>query len=242
MPLDSIASRLEHIKEQMSGAAETAGRSGEDVTLIAVSKGVDTRRISEAITAGHVDFGENRAQEAAAKHAELCEQPIRWHFVGRLQRNKVKSIAEFVHMIHSVDRNELAEEIAQRSAPTTREEGKTRVLIEVNTSGEQAKGGVDPAELPALVEKVASLDRLEVKGLMTMAPIVEDAEAARPYFRLLARLRDDMQGKFPNAGIQHLSMGMSQDYLVAIEEGATLVRIGQAIFGPRLPRSANPSG
>ena len=236
MKLDSIASRLDRIKEEVASAAEDSGRPAEEVTLVAVSKGVEAARIEEAIGAGQRDFGENRAQEAVAKHDALHPAPIRWHFVGRLQRNKVKSITGFVHLIHSVDRYELAEEIARRSS------GTTNVLIEVNTSGEGAKGGISPAQLPALVDRLATLDRLSITGLMTMAPIVEDAEAARPCFRLLARLRDDMQDRFPNAGIQHLSMGMSQDYVVAIQEGATLVRIGQAVFGPRVPRSANPSG
>jgi uncharacterized pyridoxal phosphate-containing UPF0001 family protein len=265
MKLDSIADRLEHVKEEVFAAAEQSGRSGDDITLIAVSKGVEASRVEEAIACGHLDFGENRAQEAAQKHRDLVDRSVRWHFVGRLQRNKVKLVAEFVYMVHSVDRYELAEEIHRRAEAATREGGsggvaaprgqdrtlgaleaaiplKKRVLIEVNTSGEEAKGGVSPAQLPGLVEQVATLDRLQITGLMTMAPVVEDAEAARPCFRSLAQLRDDMQDRFPNAGIQHLSMGMSQDYVVAIEEGATLVRIGQAIFGRRVPRLANPSG
>ena len=238
MRLDSVSARLETTKEKVAAAAANAGRDAADVTLVAISKGVEAARIEEAVAAGQVHFGENRAQEAVAKHRDLNHEGIRWHFVGRLQRNKVKLIADFVQTIHSVDRLELAEEIARR---TDSRESPLEVLIEVNTSGEPAKGGVEPDHLTALVEQVASLGRLQVAGLMTMAPVVTDPEEARPCFRLLARLRDDMEGKFPNAGIQHLSMGMSQDYGVAIEEGATLVRIGQAIFGPRVPRSENPS-
>ena len=229
MTHESVATRLDAVVEAVTSAAERSGRRADEVAIIAVSKGVEPALIEEAIAAGQSDFGENRAQEAAAKYGELAAHSLSWHFVGRLQRNKVKLVADFVHMIHSVDRFELGQEIVKRSA------GTPRVLIEVNTSGETAKGGVSADELPVLIDRLVSVNGLRVDGLMTMAPMLENPEAARPCFRLLARLRDDMQGKFPDAGIRHLSMGMSQDYAVAIEEGATMIRIGQAIFGPRLP-------
>lgn len=223
----SVAGRLETVKQTVADAARGAGRDPTEVTIVAVSKEIAAESVREAMSAGHLDFGENRAQEAAAKWEALSNPEIRWHFVGRLQRNKVKSISSFVHMIHSVDRLELAEEISRRAT------SDQQVLIEVNTSGEESKGGVPPAEVLGLVRDMLRLPRILVVGLMTMAPLVADSEQARPAFQLLASVRDQVEHRFPDAGIQHLSMGMSQDYVVAIEEGATIVRIGEAIFGPR---------
>lgn len=226
----SLAASLETVREQIARAAERGGRRAEDVVLVAVSKGVPTAAIREAMALGQLDFGENRVQEAAVKYKEIGEE-ARWHFVGRLQRNKIRRLVAFASVIHSLDRAELAEELSKRAHRAT------EVLVEVNTSEEPAKGGVLPASLPGLLEEVADLERLRITGLMTMAPRVADKEEARPCFRRLAVLGEMMRQRFPELPLAHLSMGMSQDYEVAVEEGATMVRIGEAIFGPRSPAS-----
>jgi pyridoxal phosphate enzyme (YggS family) len=150
---------------------------------------------------------------------------VRWHFIGNLQRNKVKLITGFISSIHSVDRLELAEEISKRAS------GDIDILIEVNASGEETKSGIAPKNLWDLLDSVTALERIRVTGLMTMAPISDAQEAARPYFRLLASLQQEASTRYPEQGIHQLSMGMSQDYRVAVEEGATIVRVGRAIFG-----------
>jgi len=227
--VSEIAHNINQIRQRIRSAAERAGRQPEDVTLVAVSKAHPVALIREAIAAGQRDFGENRVQEAVAKYKELGTQ-VRWHFVGRLQRNKVKHLVGWVDLIHSLDRPELAAEIGNRMAST----GATQeVLAEVNVSGDRGRGGVMPEGLVPLLESAASVPGVRVTGLMAMAPIVGSPEDARPYFRRVARLRDEAVMEFPELGIKHLSMGMSQDYEVAIEEGATLVRVGEAIFGHR---------
>ena len=223
---------LGRVREQIASAAERAGRRPEDVTLVAVSKTVPVAAIREAMAAGQRDFGENRVQEAVAKYKELGTE-ARWHFVGRLQRNKIKLLVGWVDLIHSLDRAELAAEADRRAGagPTP-----VKVLAEVNLSGEPARGGVAPEALPSLLEACAALPRVEVVGLMAMAPKVVDPEDARLSFRRLARLRDEASRRLPDMAIHHLSMGMSQDYAIAVEEGATLVRVGEAIFGRRSGR------
>lgn len=236
----NVAHSLERVREVIASAADRAGRDPDEVTLVAVTKGVGADLIREAVVAGQRDFGENRVQEALEKLRELGADPIRWHFVGRLQRNKIKHLVDFVSLIHSVDRVALAEEIGKRARRPI------EVLIEVNCSSEPAKGGVAPQELPRLAEASAGIDGIRLVGLMTMAPVVTSADAARPYFQRLASLADDLRRRFPQLGIRHLSMGMSQDYAVAVEEGATMVRIGEAIFGPRsgppMAKQSGPSG
>lgn len=192
--------------------------------MLAISKGVPSERIREALDAGQREFGENRAQEAASKFEELGES-VTWHFVGNLQRNKVRLISDFVSLIHSLDRLELAQEISKRA---TRD---VEVLIEVNSGGEEAKSGIAPKALWNLLDGVAEVERINVTGLMTMAPLSDREEASRPYFRLLASLLQEASTRYPELGIRQLSMGMSQDYRVAVEEGATIVRVGRAIFG-----------
>ncbi|CAN5833212.1 YggS family pyridoxal phosphate-dependent enzyme [soil metagenome] len=222
-----IASSLERVHRHIDEAAAGAGRDPSAVALIAVSKGFSAGAIAGAILAGQRDFAENRVQELAGKSAELGEL-VRWHFVGRLQRNKVRQVVESGAVIHSVDRLELAAEINRRAAQPV------RVLVEVNVTGEPQKGGVEPEDLPRLVESALAMPNLEVIGLMTMARKAGDPELARPHFRELARLRDQLVQGY-SAMIHHLSMGMSQDYRVAVEEGATMLRVGEAIFGPRTP-------
>jgi pyridoxal phosphate enzyme (YggS family) len=222
----SIATELARVRQSIWEAATSVGRDPSEVHLIAVSKGFPASAVRQALAAGQTDFGENRVQEAEQKHNEVG-QGVRWHFVGRLQRNKVARLVGFAHTIHSVDRMSLASEINARAT------FPLQVLAQVNLSGEEQKGGVTPSELPELVEGMLGMPRLDLVGLMTMAPRLADAEGARPLFAELARLRADVSERFSSPRIHHLSMGMSQDYVVAVEEGATMVRIGEAIFGPR---------
>lgn len=219
----SIASALARVRDSISKAATDAGRDPDEVTLVAVTKGVGLPAIREAIAAGQVDFGENRAQELSVK-AQQIDQPIRWHFIGRLQTNKVKDVTGRVHMIHSVDRLELAQRIGQRAPEPV------RVLLQVNTSGEGTKAGVAPQAALATLKGMLQIRHLDPVGLMTMAPLGGSENEIRESFRLLARLRDLAAREFDFPMIRHLSMGMSQDYGVAIQEGATMVRIGSAIF------------
>jgi pyridoxal phosphate enzyme (YggS family) len=222
----SVATGLARVRQSIEDAAASVGRDPAEVHLIAVSKGFSSATVRQALDAGQIDFGENRAQEAEQKHREVG-QGVRWHFIGRLQRNKVTRLVGFTYAIHSVDRKSLASEINSRA------EVPMKVLAQVNLSGEQQKAGVTPNELPDLVEAILGMPRLDLIGLMTMAPRLADAESARPLFAELARLRADVSERFSSPRIHHLSMGMSQDYVVAVEEGATMVRIGEAIFGPR---------
>ncbi|MGH2721054.1 MAG: YggS family pyridoxal phosphate-dependent enzyme [Actinomycetota bacterium] len=227
MTVHDIASALDRVRSRIRDAAQRAGRDAGEVTLVAVSKGSSAAQVLRAAAAGQRDFGENRAEEAAAKAAGVRVDGLRWHFVGRLQRNKVKRIAEVVDVVHSVDRVVLAKELGAR-VPR-----RVDVLVEVNVSGEVTKAGVAPDAVAPLVEEIAGVPGVRVTGLMTMAPRIATPEEARPYFRRLAELRDELDLRFPGAGIRELSMGMSQDYEIAVEEGATLVRVGTAIFGPR---------
>ena len=230
--MSPVAAALQRVRERIDAAAERAGRDPQGITLVAVSKAHPAALILDAISAGQRDFGENRVQEAVAKYKELGTQ-VRWHFVGRLQRNKVRHLVGWVDLIHSLDRPELAAEIGNRATATGAAQD---VLAEVNVSGDRGRGGVMPEDLASLLESAASVPGVRVTGLMAMAPIVGSPEDARPYFRRVARLRDEAVMEFPELGIKHLSMGMSQDYEVAIEEGATLVRVGEAIFGHRSGR------
>lgn len=226
----SIADNLKMIRERISAAALLAGRDPAAIRLVAVSKTRPAAAVTEAARAGQRLFGENYVQELTAKAGEVTE-PVEWHFIGHLQSNKVRQIAGLVTMIHSVDRLSLAEEIDRQWG---RLGEACAVLLEVNVAGEASKGGMTTAGLLELVASVARFPHLRVRGLMTMPPFFDDPEGARPYFRELARLA----GVVANQGIAgvvmaELSMGMSGDFEVAIEEGATLVRVGSAIFGER---------
>lgn len=227
-----LAANLDQVRARIVRAAERSGRAPDEVTLIAVSKTRPAAEIVEAHGAGQVCFGENYAQECAAKAAELAGlSGLEWHFIGRLQRNKAKYVTPFCTLIHSVDTVALAEEISRRAARDGRGQP---ILLQVDLAGEEAKGGCPEAELGQLVEAVSELPGVDWQGLMVITPFGEDPETARPYYRRLCAKRQELlaQGVAPGR-LRHLSMGMSNDYEVAIEEGATLVRVGTAIFGPR---------
>lgn len=220
----AVAERLAGVRRRIADAARRAGRDPGEVLLVAVSKLMAPARIAEALRAGQVDFGESRAQELARKAAELGPVP-RWHFVGRLQRNKVADVVGVVDLVHSVDRIELAEALAARA----RARGLVqRVLVQVNTGADPAKAGVSPERAAALVDGVRRLDGLRCEGLMTVPPLGADP---RPSFAALAALGRALRAGAPE--LRHLSMGMSADLEVAVEEGATIVRVGQALFGAR---------
>lgn len=220
-----IAHNVSLVRERIARACERAGRSSESVILVAVSKTVEVARIQQAIAAGVEHFGENYYQEAREK-VPCITAPVSWHFIGHLQKNKARGVVPLFEWIHTVDNEHLAEEIHRRAEALGK---RQRVLIEVNIAREPQKFGVLPEELGRLVERVTSLPCLQLEGLMGMAPLVAQAEQARPYFVALRRLFEQL----PSENRLHLSMGMTGDFEVAIEEGATMVRIGTAIFGPR---------
>jgi hypothetical protein len=226
----SIASNLQDILGRISSAALSAGRDPASVRLVAVSKIRPAGDVQEALRAGQSVFGENYVQELVVKAAEIPEA-VEWHFIGHLQSNKVRQIAGVVTMIHSVDRLSLAEEISRQWGRLGR---CCDILVQVNLSGEATKSGTTEAEALQLVRAVAALAHVRIRGLMTMPPFFDDPEAARPFFAELMRLsrRIDAEG-IPGVEMRELSMGMSGDFEAAIQEGATLVRIGTSIFGAR---------
>jgi len=216
----TVTQRVEEARRRIAAACLRAGRSPEEVTIVAVTKGFPPQAIREAWQAGIRHFGENRVQEAAAKIPEVADLPITWHMVGHLQTNKVKKALSLFQAIDSVDSLRLAQEISRRA------QGTVPVLLEVNVAGEASKFGFSPEEILRAAEQVAALPHLEVRGLMTLAPMASDPEEVRPVFRRLRELAQAL-------GLRELSMGMSDDFEVAVEEGATMVRLGRAIFGPR---------
>lgn len=219
-----IRANLERVRERIALAAERAGRRADDVLLVGVSKTVDLGRIRVAVEAGLRALGENRVQEAKGKIAALG-RPVPWHLIGHLQTNKVRDALDLFDLIHSLDRLELAQECDRRA----RQRGRpVEALIQVNVGAEVSKGGFAPDAVADALGAIAALAHVRVRGLMTIPPAVERAEDARPWFRALAAL-----GK--RHGLAELSMGMSADFEVAIEEGATMVRVGTAIFGSRPP-------
>jgi PLP dependent protein len=229
--IHDIRANLEGVHERVARACERAGRKPDGVLLIAVSKTVEIERIGLAVAAGVAALGENRVQEAKEKVAALG-RPVPWHLIGSLQTNKARDAVQLFDWIHSVDREELARELDRRAHQSGR---SVKVLVQVNVGEEPQKGGVQPSELKSLLDAMAGLRNLDVRGLMCIPPAVETAEASRPWFKRLRDLRDA-------AGLEHCSMGMSGDFEVAIEEGATMVRVGTAIFGPRAPRAAVTEG
>ncbi|MHB8985879.1 MAG: YggS family pyridoxal phosphate-dependent enzyme [Eubacteriales bacterium] len=224
-----IRENLQEVREKVAGAARRAGRDPGDIELVAVSKSVSIEKITEAYALGAKNFGENKAQEFLRKHSHLPAD-TRWHFIGHLQTNKVRKIIEKVHLIHSLDRVALAEEISRAA-----EENNLRapVLIQVNIGGQGDRYGILPDQVSSFAAGAARLPGLEIKGLMAMAPWCEDPEAARPYFRKMASLFKQVKENVPGVSMEYFSMGMTGDYQVAVEEGANIIRVGTAIFGPR---------
>lgn len=248
--------RVGDVRERIAAAARRVGRDPAEVTLVAVSKLQPAETVAAAYAAGVRLFGENRVEEAGPKTRAVAalvapNSPPIWHMIGHLQSRKAQDVLSWASMVHSVDSVKLAARLSRfvSSPPAppscqereldsllpsqggSRGEGVLPILLEVNVSGEASKQGFRPAELPGAVEMIAALPGLRIEGLMTMAPIAEDPEAVRPVFAGLRRLRDDLAHRFPTADLRRLSMGMTDDFEIAIEEGATLVRVGRAIFG-----------
>ena len=225
-----MAANLERVRAQMAEAAQKAGRSIEEIDLVAISKTHEAEKVRAAFDAGQQLFGESRVQEARAK-IPLLPSAARWHFVGRLQRNKIRHALPLFELFHSIDSVELARDM-NRIAD---EEGlRPRVLLEVNVAGEGSKIGFAPEILRAQMETLLELPRLTIEGLMAIPPFAPEAEASRKYFVALREQRDQLAAEF-GVSLPRLSMGMTGDFVVAVEEGATLVRVGTAIFGERTP-------
>jgi pyridoxal phosphate enzyme (YggS family) len=220
--MDSIQTNLYEVQNRISRACERSHRSPDDIRLVAISKGLSSAVIRTAYNCGIRDFGENRIQEAQQKIKELADLKayITWHMVGHVQSNKGKLAAQLFDIIHSVDSVKLAH-VFNRQAPQ-----RLLILLQVNISEETTKNGFEVKQVAGAVEEIRKLLNLEIKGLMTIAPVADDPEDVRPVFRQLRKIRDTL-------GLEHLSMGMSDDFEVAIEEGATMIRIGRAIFGKR---------
>ena len=232
--MNSVSQNLERVREQIAHAAAKAGRIVEDVELVAITKTHPAEKAREAIEAGQTLFGESRVQEARAKIPELPSN-LRWHFVGHLQKNKIRHALPLFEMIHSVHSLSLAQDINR----VANEEGlHPRVLLEVNMAGEGSKFGFSSEKLRYEMEELLALPRLSILGLMTIPQLAEEAEESRKYFVQLRELRDRLQTEF-RVDLAQLSMGMTQDFPVAIEEGATLVRVGTAIFGERRSRKVD---
>ena len=228
--VDDIGQNLERVRSQIAEAAKKCGRSPEEIELVAISKTHEAEKVRAALDAGQEIFGESRVQEARAK-IPLLPSSTRWHFVGRLQKNKIRHALPLFELFHSIDSFELARDMNR----IAEEEGlHPRVLLEVNVAGEGSKIGFAPDSVRAEMEKLLELPRLSIEGLMTIPPLAPEAEASRKYFSALRDLRDQISNQF-QVNLPQLSMGMSDDFGVAIEEGATLVRVGTAIFGQRTP-------
>lgn len=226
---DQMCKRRLDILRTIAETAKSCGRDPQEITLVAVSKLHPARSVRILAQAGHLDFGENYVQEARDKQGELFDLPLRWHFIGRLQSNKAKYLPGRFHLVHSVDDLKTAHILSKRSQQAEVTQG---VLLQVSIAGEAQKGGLPISDLAASAREIAALPGLELQGLMCMPPFFEAPEQARPLFRRLRQERDRLQDLLGFA-LPHLSMGMSGDYQAAIEEGATLVRIGTSIFGAR---------
>lgn len=228
--MNTIRDHLNEVRENIQKACEKAGRSPQEVTLIAVSKTKPLFMLEEAYEAGARDFGENKVQEILEKHPKMPED-ARFHMIGHLQRNKVKQVLPHAVLIHSVDSYRLAEQISQEAGKL----GITaKILLEVNVAKEESKFGMMPEDVEEMAGQIAALPHLQIEGLMTIAPFVDDPEKNRPVFRKLYQLSVDIKKKnIDNVCMDVLSMGMTGDYQVAVEEGATLVRVGTGIFGER---------
>ena len=232
---DPLAERLARVRAQLADAAGKAGRAAEEVRLIAISKTHPPDVVRHLIELGATDVGENRVQEAEEKIIEIGRDKVRWHLVGHLQANKARRAVNLFDVIHSLDSIDLARRLDRLCEEEGRD--KLRVLIQVDLGHEETKSGIEETALSQLVDSLAELSRLELIGLMTLPPFFENPEDSRPFFRRLRELRDELsrQGAFQDRKTE-LSMGMTQDFAVAIEEGATMVRVGTAIFGERAAR------
>jgi pyridoxal phosphate enzyme (YggS family) len=234
-PAEALAARFTDVQARVAAAARSCGREPQEVTLIAISKTHPASLINSLVELGATDLGENRVQEAEEKIAEVGRTSARWHLVGHLQANKARRALTLFDVIHSLDSIDLGRRLDRLCGEMGRQ--SLSLLIQVDLGQEETKSGIDEHELPQLAETVQQLERLELIGLMTLPPFFDDPEQARPYFRRLRELRDELAG----AGVfgkraGELSMGMTHDFEVAIEEGATMVRIGTAIFGEREPQ------
>jgi len=228
---ETIAERVQLILSKIRLAGDKVGRPPGSIRLVAATKTVTIDRIQEGLDAGLSILGENRVQEALPKIAALTQTPVQWHFIGQLQRRKVRSVIGLFDLLHSVDSLELAQEIDRRAGEAGRRQD---ILLEVNIGGEPTKAGVRPEDLVHLAPAMAALVHIRIKGLMTIPPLTADAELARPYFRKLRDLSASIAALgLPSVTMDELSMGMSNDYEIAVEEGATLVRVGTALFGTR---------
>lgn len=226
--MPSIAENLDHVREQIAEAAAKAGRALGDIELVAITKTHPAERVREAIEAGQTLFGESRVQEARIKIPELPLN-LRWHFVGHLQKNKIRHAVTLFELFHSVDSLALAQDMNR----IAEEEGlHPRVLLEINVAGEGSKFGFASNKLHGQMEELLALPRLSIEGLMCLPPLAQEAEASRKYFVQLRELRDSLEKEF-DLKLPQLSMGMTDDFPIAVEEGATLVRVGTAIFGKR---------
>jgi pyridoxal phosphate enzyme (YggS family) len=229
--MSDVASRLADVKERIVRAARGCGRDPMTVKLVVVSKTVSSNRIAEAIRAGVTNLGENYVQEAKEKINTFKGQDVTWHFIGHLQSNKAKYAVKLFDLIHSVDRFNLAKELNKRAHGMNKTQD---ILVQVNISGEETKSGVGPSQTFELVRRISGLENLCVRGLMTMPPFFDAPDLVRPYFKALNDLRRLVKREaIPGIHMSELSMGMSGDFETAIEEGATLVRVGTAIFGTR---------
>ncbi|HSW39609.1 MAG TPA: YggS family pyridoxal phosphate-dependent enzyme [Acidobacteriota bacterium] len=230
--MNHIAHNLSAIRERIARASQASGRAPEEVLLLAISKTFPVELIEQAVESGQCRFGESRVQEAEGKIPPLRAIPnLEWHLVGHLQSNKARRAAELFDVIHSLDNVKLAARLDQ----ACREMGKKiSVLLQVDLGGEETKFGTPPEKTAEIIKALAAFPSLHLDGLMTIPPFLDDPEQVRPYFRMLRAIKDDMEARNPGClGKRHLSMGMSHDFEVAISEGATIVRIGTAIFGSR---------
>jgi pyridoxal phosphate enzyme (YggS family) len=230
--MNSIARNIRSIQDRMATAAASCNRSPDAIMLLAISKTFPVEAISQAVEAGLHQFGENRVQEAESKILHFCKMPkLEWHLVGHLQSNKAKRAAELFDVIHSIDSVKLAVRLSLASLEVGK---RLSVLIQVDLGGEETKFGADPGRIREIVEAISNLEGIRLNGLMTIPPFFEDPDQSRPFYAKLRELRDMFESEQPGClGQQHLSMGMSHDFEAAIQEGATILRIGTAIFGVR---------
>jgi len=225
---DYQAENLKLLKNDISALCRKFGRDESEITLVAVSKTFPVSDILKIHSQGQLDFGENKPQELEEKHKEITQKDIRWHLIGHLQTNKVKKIADYVHLIHSVDREKLADEIQRQAEKRNK---ILDILVQVNTSGEEQKSGIGPASAEKLCRYIAGLDNIRLKGLMTIGKFTDDKKIIRENFQALKKIFDELKTGFKD--FKYLSMGMTDDFDIAIEEGSNILRIGSAIFGNR---------